>query len=157
MANPQTAQNINSSANRAESAMVLLKLTATPSAPPASAVAIPMRAPPTAAARNTAGKYGVKKTSGRIWAMPQRASVDNAKQPDTNTVLKSSEGWEIPCQLFLNSSINFFIGFVTSRDQRIQNMAEHTENRGFRGDHGGQAIDLDGTSALALPAKRREY
>ena len=113
--------------------MALLKLTVTPSAPPAIAVAIPIRAPPTAAARNTAGKYGVKNTSGRIWAMPQRAIVDKARQPAAKPVLKSSEGWEIPCQPCRNSSINFFIGIVTSRDQRIQNMAEHIENRGFRG------------------------
>ena len=56
MAKPQTAQNITSSASRAESATLLLKLTVTPSTPPAIAVAIPIRAPPTAAARNTAGK-----------------------------------------------------------------------------------------------------
>src|SRR5438093_4864086 len=133
MANPQTAQNIKSSASRAESATALLKLTATPSAPPAIAVAIPIRAPPSAAARNTAGKQGVKNTSGRIWAKPHRAIVDKARQPAAKPVLKSSEGWEIPCQPCLNSSINFFIGIVTSRDQRIQNMAEHIENRGFRG------------------------
>jgi hypothetical protein len=36
-------------------------------------------------------------------------------------------------------------------------MAKHTENRGFRGGHGGKADDLDGTSALALLAERREY
>jgi hypothetical protein len=38
-------------------------------------------------------------------------------------MLKSGEGWEIPCQPFLNSSINFVMGVVTSRDQRIQNKA----------------------------------
>jgi hypothetical protein len=75
----------------------------------------------------------VKNTSGRIWATPHRAIVDKVRQPAAKHVLKSSEGWEIPCQPCLNSSINFFIGIVTSRDQRIQNMAEHTENRGFRG------------------------
>src|SRR6185312_5594373 len=131
MAKPQTAQNISSSASRAESAIAALKLRVVPSAPPATAVTIPTRAPPTAAARNTAGKYGVKNTSGRIWAIPQRAIVDKARQPAAKPVLKSSEGWEIPCQPRRNSSINFFIGIVTSRDQRIQNMAEHIENRGF--------------------------
>jgi hypothetical protein len=75
----------------------------------------------------------VKNTSGRIWETPHRAIVDKARQPAAKHVLKSSEGWEIPCQPCLNSSINFFIGIVTSRDQRIQNMAEHIENRGFRG------------------------
>src|SRR6185503_4500093 len=133
MAKPQTAQNISSSASRAESAIAALKLRVVPSAPPATAVTIPTRAPPTAAARNTAGKYGVKNTSGRIWAIPQRAIVDKARQPAAKPVLKSSEGWEIPCQPRRNSSINFFIGNVTSRDQRIQNMAEHIENRGFAG------------------------
>src|SRR5258705_9753119 len=89
--------------------------------------------------------------------MPHRAIVVKARQPATKTVLKSSEGWEIPCQPCLNSSINFFIGVVTSRDQRIQNMAEHTEIRGFRGrrwQQGGQATgDHDGTSSLALSAR----
>ncbi|MBW8854091.1 MAG: hypothetical protein JF604_07140 [Bradyrhizobium sp.] len=74
----------------------------------------------------------MKNTSGRIWATPHRAIVDKARQPAAKHVLKSSDGWEIPCQPCLNSSINFFIGIVTSRDQRIQNMAEHIENRGFR-------------------------
>jgi hypothetical protein len=76
-------------------------------------------------------------------------------------VLKSSEGWEIPCQPCLNSSINFFIGIVTSRDQRIQNMAEHIENRGFRGPLMAakrlSAGNHGGTSVLALLAKGREY
>ena len=31
-------------------------------------------------ASSTAGKYGVKNTSGRIWASPQRAPVENARQ-----------------------------------------------------------------------------
>src|SRR5205823_3585411 len=55
MANPQTAQNISSSASRAESATALLKLMVAPSAPPAIAVAIPIRAPPMPGARNAAG------------------------------------------------------------------------------------------------------
>ena len=113
MVRPQTAQKISSSANRAESATWLLKLTATPSAPPASAVAIPIREPPTAVAKNTAGKYGVKNTSGRIWARPHRATVAKARQQAAKPMLKSGEGWEIPCQPCLNSSINFFIVMYT--------------------------------------------
>ena len=77
---PQTAQKISSSANLAGSATLSLKLTATPSAPPAIAVAIPTRKPPKAVAKNTAGKYGVKNTSGRIWANPQRAVVAKTRQ-----------------------------------------------------------------------------
>jgi len=48
-------------------------------------------------------------------------------------VLNSGEGWEIPCQPRLNSSINFVIGFVTSRDQRIQNKADSVFERTGRG------------------------
>jgi hypothetical protein len=86
--------------------------------------------------------------------MPHRAIVDKARQPAAKTVLKSSEGWEIPCQPCLNSSINFFIGIVTSRDQRIQNMAELDGIPGFHRERrlssriGGQVHD--GTSSLAL-------
>jgi hypothetical protein len=46
-------------------------------------------------------------------------------------MLNGDEGWEIPCQPCLNSSINFVIGIVTSRDQRIQNKANHDGNPGF--------------------------
>jgi SAM-dependent methyltransferase len=38
-------------------------------------VAIPIREPPTAVTKNTAGKYGVKNTSGRIWASAHRAAA----------------------------------------------------------------------------------
>src|SRR4051812_27582072 len=104
----------------------------TPRAPPASAVAAPIRKPPKAVAKNTAGKYGVKNTSGRICASPQRAPVASTRQQTAKPVLKSAEGWEIPCQPCLNSSINFVIGIITSRDQRIQNKADHSGNREFR-------------------------
>ena len=98
MVRPQTAQKITSSASRAESAVVPPKLTKTPSAPPAIAVAIPTRKPPKAVAKNTAGKYGVKNTSGRIWARPHRASVASDRQQPAKPMLKSGEGWEVPCQ-----------------------------------------------------------
>src|SRR5438445_9713284 len=137
---PQTAQKISSSAQRAVSARTLPKLMATPRVPPASAVAIPIRKPPTAVAKNTAGKYGVKNTSGRIWARPQRAAVAETRQQIAKPVLNSGEGWEIPCQPCLNSLINFVIGIVTSRDQRIQNKAKHNGNRGFRGAQAGGPV-----------------
>jgi hypothetical protein len=111
----------------------LLKLTPTPSAPPASAVAIPIRKPPNAVAKNTAGIYGVKNTSGRIWASPHRAAVAKTRQQPAKPALNSGEGWEIPCQPRLNSSINFIIVPVTSCDQRIQNKAGWCGKRVFRG------------------------
>ena len=74
-----------------------------------------------------------KEHVGRICASPQRAMVASARQQAAKPALKSSEGWEMPCQPRLNSSINFVIGIVTSRDQRIQNKADTNGNRGFRG------------------------
>src|SRR5258707_2460329 len=122
---------MSSSPNGAGSATGLLKWTATPRAPPAIAVAAPIRKPPTPVAKNTAGKYGVKNTSGRIWANPQRATVAKTRQQTAKPMLNGGEGWEIPCQPCLNSLINFVIGIVTSRDQRIQNKANPNGNPGF--------------------------
>src|ERR1700712_4270660 len=99
--------------------------------PRARAPPTPTREPPTAVAKNTAGKYGVKKTSGRSWANPHRAAVASARQNTAKPALKSGEGWEIPCQPCLNSSINFAIVVVTSCDQRIQNKAEPDGIPGF--------------------------
>src|ERR1700712_2074491 len=118
-----------------------------PRTPPASAVATPIRKPPNAVAKNTSGKYGVKNTSGRICASPQRATVASTRQQTAKPVLKSGEGWEIPCQPCLNSSINFVIGIVTSRDQRIQNKADHSGNRGFRSRRQRQDDSAPGMSA----------
>ncbi len=87
--------------------MVPLKLMATPSAPLASAVAIPTRTPPNAVAKNTAGKYGVKNTSGRIRERHHRARVARARQDAANPMLKTGVGCDIPCQPRRNSSINF--------------------------------------------------
>src|ERR1700704_2405752 len=143
-----TAQKISSSANRAGSTAALLKLTPTPSAPPASAVAIPIRKPPNAVAKNTAGIYGVKNTSGRIGASPPRAAVAKTRQQPAKPVPNSGEGWEIPCQPRLNSSINFIIGPVTSCDQRIQNKAGSAENGYFE--------TSGGRHRLWPPAARRE-
>jgi hypothetical protein len=95
MANPQTAQNIKSSANRAESATALLQLTAPPSAPPAIAVAIPIRAPPMAAAEHRR-EIGREEYVGADLGYAHRAIVDKARQPAAKTVLKSSEGWKFP-------------------------------------------------------------
>src|SRR4051812_48187131 len=131
MVRPQTAQKISSRANLAESAKAPLKLMMTPSRPLATAAAMPIREPPTAVAKNTAGKYGVKKTSGRSWANPQRAAVASARQNTAKPALKSGEGGETPCQPRLNSSINFAIVVVTSCDQRIQNKAEPDGIPGF--------------------------
>jgi hypothetical protein len=47
-------------------------------------------------------------------------------------MLNGSEGWEIPRQPRLNSSINFTMGSVTSRDQQIQNMARQQAKRAFQ-------------------------
>ena len=108
-------------------------------------------------AKNTAGKYGVKNTSGRIWANPHRARVANARQQTAKPVLKSGEGWEIPCQPCLNSSINFVIGVVTSRDQRIQNKADHREIPGFHRERMRQAgpAPAIGMEQARLPCGRR--
>src|ERR1700754_1777103 len=79
--------------------------------------------------------------------MPHRAIVDKARQPVAKTVLKSSEGWEIPCQPCRNSSINFFIGVVTSRDQQIQNMAEPDGIPGFHRER-SRSIRIGGRCTL---------
>jgi NAD(P)-dependent dehydrogenase (short-subunit alcohol dehydrogenase family) len=50
--------------------------------------------------------------------------VAKARQKTAKPAVKNGEGWEIPCQPCLNSSINFVIVVVISRDQRIQNKAE---------------------------------
>jgi hypothetical protein len=75
----------------------------------------------------------VKNTSGLIWDNPHRAAVAMARQKMANPTPKSGVGWEIPCQPRLNSSINFPMDIVTSRDQLIQNKAENRRNRAYRG------------------------
>src|SRR3979409_1215391 len=104
---PHTTQKISSSASLAVSAEPALKFTPTPSRPPAIAVATPTRAPPKAAAKNTAGKYGVKNTSGRIRARPHRAAVAIARQQAAKPTLKSGDGCDIPYQPRRNSLIHF--------------------------------------------------
>src|SRR6185437_9482915 len=59
-----------------------------------------------AVAKKTAGKYGVKYTSGRSIARIHRAAVDSARQAIENPTLNASEGREIPCQTCRNSSIS---------------------------------------------------
>jgi hypothetical protein len=49
----------------------------------------------------------VKNTSGRIRESDHRAAVDKARQDAANPMLKSGDGWDIPCQPCRNSSINF--------------------------------------------------
>jgi hypothetical protein len=75
-------------------------------------------------------------------------------------MLNGDEGWEIPCQPCLNSSINFVIGIVTSRDQRIQNKANHDGNPGFprhRPLRGPAPDAAHRTGSLALFPGGREY
>ena len=85
--------------------------------------------------------------------MPHRANVDSVRQPATKTVLKSSEGWEIPCQPFLNSSINFFIGMslhVISESKIWPSMPKMGD---FVTAKGSKAGEQNGTSPLAMPAR----
>jgi hypothetical protein len=49
--------------------------------------------------------------------------VETKTQDAANPMLKSGDGWDIPCQIRLNSSINFPMRHATSPDQRIQNKA----------------------------------
>src|SRR3954465_5618113 len=58
-------------------------------------------------ASTTAGKYGVKNTSGRIWARPHRAAVLAARQRAAKPAASNGVGWVYPRQPRLNSSINF--------------------------------------------------
>src|SRR5713226_8613143 len=109
------------SVSLAKSAGASLKSMVTPSVPPRIAVAIPIRYPPNAVAKNTAGIYGMKNTSGRIRERHHRAAVARARQQAANPMLKSGDGSDDPCQPRRNSSINFTMGYITSADQRIQN------------------------------------
>ena len=70
-------------------------------------VSAPARMPENTVTSTTAGKYGVKNTSGRIWTSPHRPRVASVRQSNANPMLNSSEGWEIPRQPRRNSSINF--------------------------------------------------
>jgi hypothetical protein len=58
-------------------------------------------------AKNTAGKYGVKNTSGRIRERHHRVMLDKTMQEAANPTLKSGDGRDVPCQPRRNSSINF--------------------------------------------------
>src|ERR1043165_6780200 len=58
-------------------------------------------------ASTTAGKYGVKNTSGRICASPHRPAVASKRQRMAKPIASGSAGWEIPCQPRRKSSINF--------------------------------------------------
>src|ERR1700676_2572987 len=78
-----------------------------PDTPPRMAVTIPIRYPPNAVAKKTAGKYGVKKTSGRSRERHHRAAVDAARQDIAKPMPNRAEGPDVPCQPCRNSSINF--------------------------------------------------
>src|SRR5437868_6367748 len=138
------------SAHLAKSTGASPKLTLTPSPPPSIAVAIPIRYPPNAVAKNTAGKYGVKNTSGRIWERTQRAAVAKARLDAANPMLKSGDGSDIPCQARRNSSINFTIRHITSAEQRIQNKAKPQEIRGLR-----RLLWWKANAACVVPSGRR--
>src|SRR3984885_4643150 len=161
---------MSSSASLAESAAVSPKLTVTPSTPLASAVAIPTRNPPTAVAKNTAGKYGVKNTSGRISERPHRAAVESARQQAAKPAPKRGEGCEVPCQPRRNSSINFAMGPVSrsaiqtnttpnaagiacvassTREYSATNIAQKEENAMGRLD-GKVAVITGATSGIGL-------
>src|SRR6266436_9643124 len=116
------------STSLAKSAGASPKLTVTPSAPPKIAVAIPSLYPPDAVTKNTAGKYGMKNTSGRISERPHRAAVAKARQEAANPMLKSGDGSDVPSQPRRNSSINFTMGYITSADGLIQNNANRSKN-----------------------------
>src|SRR3984957_16419817 len=154
----------------AEPPAVSPKLTVTPSTPLASAVAIPTRNPPTAVAKNTAGKYGVKNTSGRISERPHRAAVESARQQAAKPAPKGGEGCAGPCQPRRNSSINFAMGPVSrsaiqtnttsnaagiacvassSREYSATNIAQNEENDMGRLD-GKVAVITGATSGIGL-------
>ena len=86
---------------RAKSVEASLKFKVTPSAPPAN---MPDAIPdPEAAKRGgedtTAGKYGVKNTSGRIRAeAPPRHGRQRQCRIAANPMLRSGDGWDIPRQ-----------------------------------------------------------
>jgi hypothetical protein len=64
-------------------------------------------------AKKTAGKYGVKNTSGRIWARNHRAAVDSVTQDAAKAMLKNGDGRDIPCQPRRSSSTNFIMGHIS--------------------------------------------
>src|SRR5215212_2554831 len=68
---------------------------------------MPTRRPPQAVAKTTAGKSGMKKTSGRNSARHHRAPVARTRQDAANPILKSVEGCDVPCQPRRSSSIHF--------------------------------------------------
>ena len=75
-------------------------------------------------------------------------------------VLKSGGGWEIPCQPWRNSSINFVIGIVTSRDPRIQNKAKYGGIPGFHRERrrsGGSMTRLEWNKLACVGGGGREY
>src|ERR1700676_3857077 len=88
------------------------KLRTTPDTPPRIAVTIPIRYPPSAVAKKTAGKYGVKKTSGRSRERHHRAAVDTARQDTAKPMPNTGEVRDVPCQPCRNSSINFTMGHI---------------------------------------------
>jgi hypothetical protein len=81
-------------------------------------------------AKKTAGKYGVKNTSGRIIESDHRAAVAKARQQAAKPMLKKSDGGDVPCQPRRNSSNNFAMLQITSPDRQIKRMVAQGKMRG---------------------------
>src|ERR1700712_878221 len=99
------------------------KSTVSARAPPTMAVAIPILKPPNAVAKNTAGKYGVNGTSGRISERPHRATVASAMHEAANPALKNGDGCDVPHQPRRNSSVHFTINALQPADSPTQRRA----------------------------------
>src|SRR5665647_1499131 len=145
----------------AESTRMPPKSTVTPSAPPASAVTAPTRKPPNAVAKTTAGKYGVKNTSGRSRARAHRTAVAKARQDAANPMLKGAEGRDAPCQPRRNSSINLSMRHITSADRRIQNRTGTGPRYAVRDDEanlrGAKFTSWKASPACVVPSGRRYF
>src|SRR5262245_25967910 len=82
-------------------------------------------------ASTTAGKYGVKNTSGRICASPQRPSVASAMQRMAKPMANDSRGCEVPCQPRQNSSINFAMDLSLHVNSESKSRLTIGQNRPF--------------------------
>src|ERR1044072_7864406 len=82
-------------------------------------------------ASTTAGKYGVKNTSGRICASPPRISVASAMQRMAKPTESDSRGCEVPCQPRRNSSINFAMDLSLHVHRESKLMPSIGQNRPF--------------------------
>src|ERR1700754_5098641 len=97
-------------------------------------------------ASTTAAKYGVKNTSGRIWASPQRAAVDSTRQTIAKPTESGRAGWETPCQPRRNSSINFAMDLSLHVISGTKLWPSIRQNHVFQSGNGGKRV---------MPAVRR--